>query len=60
MNKKAQLFDEFNPAYLLLAIVGGLIGWFVASRASEGALLPIIAGLLSMAASYAYLVFTDQ
>lgn len=59
MNKLGQL-DEINPVYILMAIVGGLVGWFVAGRASTGIFLPILTGALSAIACYAYLVFTDR
>jgi len=59
MNKKAQL-DEINPAFAGLAILGGLIGWFVASRASEGSVIPILSGVGSVVIVYLYLVMTDR
>ena len=59
MNQKAQL-DEINPAFAGLAILGGIIGWFVASRASSGPVIPIIAGVGSVVLTYLYLVMTDR
>jgi|TARA_R100000093_G_scaffold70867_2_gene45028 hypothetical protein len=60
MNRKAQL-DEFNFAYVGLAILAGLIGFFVSSRVPDvSKVLSIITGLLSVVAAYAYLILTDR
>lgn len=61
MNNKAQFeLDEINPAFLGLSILGGLIGFFVASRASEGMVIPILSGVFSVIVCYIYLAATDQ
>lgn len=59
MNRRAQL-DELNVAFVGLALVGGFIAWFVANRAVEGGILPIITGVLGVVLVYFYLVFTDR
>lgn len=60
LSKKGQL-DEINPIYILLAILGGLIAYFVASRAMpDGKFIPILSGILSIFAVYFYLVFTER
>lgn len=58
MNRRAQL-DDINPMYVLLSIIAGLIGWFVAGRASTDNALPIITGILSVVVAYIYLSMTD-
>jgi len=59
LNKKGQL-DEINPAFAGLALLGGVIGWFVASRASSGPVVPILAGVGSVILVYLYLIMTDR
>jgi len=58
MNRKAQM--NFNPVYVLLAVLGGAIAYFVAGRASEGPLIPVMSGLVTVIVSYFYLVFTEK
>lgn len=61
MNKKGFLdLDDINPAYILLSLVAGLIGYFVCAYAYDGVLLPIMAGVGSVITSYLYLAFTDR
>lgn len=53
MNKKGFIDMDIimeSPAVIALALAGGGISWFLASKMVEGAILPIIIGLLGIVA----------
>lgn len=58
-SKRGFIDLEFEPAYVLLSLAGGLIGYFVASYASEGFIIPVLAGVGSTITTYLYLAFTS-
>lgn len=58
-SKRGFIDLEFEPVYFLLSLAGGLVGYFVASYASEGLIIPVLAGVGSVITTYLYLSFTS-
>ncbi|MCK9371177.1 hypothetical protein M0R04_14795 [Candidatus Dojkabacteria bacterium] len=61
MNKQAQFsFEDINPAYAGLAVLGGFIAFFVAAYAKSGKIIPFVALILGTIITYLYLTMTDR
>lgn len=56
MNKKAQ---DFNAAYAGLALLGGIIAFYMAGRMEAGVVMKSIIGIIGVVIVYFYLVLTE-
>jgi hypothetical protein len=62
MNKKAQLFEEIHPVALIMGILGGLLGVYMANSMGAGLLMKLVilavVGVVCFAVSN--VIFTKQ
>jgi len=61
MNNKAFIdLDEINWVFLGLAILGGMLAFFVANRVPDvSKIIPVLSGIATIAVIYFYLTLTD-